>query len=75
MRVPTPGSGSLPSHAVADEEASGGRTVRQYLKDVGLFFAAPFITLAYLALFPFIALKLLVRSRRDRRMDRSLRAH
>lgn len=36
------------------------RSVLTRLKDVALFFAAPFIALAYLALFPFIGIKLLL---------------
>lgn len=54
---------TVSAHA-ANAELGGGRTVQRYLKDVGLFFAAPFITLAYIVLFPFIGLGLLLRSRR-----------
>ena len=51
-----------------DGTATRSRTVQEFLKDVGLFFAAPFITLGYLLLFPFIAAMLLLRSgRRVRR--------
>lgn len=60
-----PFAATISAHA-ANAELGGGRTVQQYLKDVGLFFAAPFITLAYLVLFPFIGLGMLVRSRRQR---------
>lgn len=74
MPAPLSGSGGPPPHAATVEAANGGRTVQRYLKDVGLFFAAPFITLAYLAMFPFIGLSLLVRGRRHRRTDRSVAA-
>ncbi|HEY1932647.1 MAG TPA: hypothetical protein VGG99_11585 [Acetobacteraceae bacterium] len=44
---------------------SGGqperRTPGQVVKDIILFFAAPFITFAYLSLFPFIGLAMLTR--------------
>ena len=43
------------------------RTAAQVLKDIGLFFASPFITMAYLALFPFIALS---KSRQASRLRR-----
>jgi hypothetical protein len=56
----------IPASQVAQSDQTGqGRTVQQFLKDVGLFFAAPFITLAWLALFPFIGLMLLVRNGRQ----------
>ncbi|HUZ62146.1 MAG TPA: hypothetical protein VMU82_00375 [Acetobacteraceae bacterium] len=51
---------------------AAGRTVQQFLKDVGLFFAAPFVTLAYLVLFPFIAVVLLARTGRQARRRRTL---
>lgn len=38
---------------------AGKRDALTVLKDIGLFFAAPFIALAYLALFPFIGMLLL----------------
>jgi hypothetical protein len=47
-------------------EAERPRTGGQIVKDVVLFFAAPFITLAYLSLFPFIGLALLLRAWRHR---------
>ena len=40
-----------------------GRSVGVFLKDIALFFAAPFVTIAYLALFPFIGATMLVRTR------------
>jgi hypothetical protein len=52
--------------AAAAGEAERPRTVSQILKDIVLFFAAPFITLAYLSLFPFIGLVLLLRAWRHR---------
>jgi hypothetical protein len=37
------------------------RTAGQVVKDIALFFAAPFITIAYLVLFPFIGVAMLTR--------------
>lgn len=45
------------------------RTAGQVAKDVVLFFAAPFISIAYVALFPFIGLMLLVRTGRQPRQQ------
>jgi hypothetical protein len=42
------------------------RSLVEFLKDVGLFLAAPFISLVYMAMFPFIGLVMLVRARRER---------
>jgi hypothetical protein len=39
------------------------RTPAEVLKDIGLFFAAPFITIAYLPLFPFVGLSMLLKAR------------
>ena len=64
MPAPAPVPSDQPAHAAVAEAENGGRTVQQYLKDVGLFFAAPFITLGYVVLFPFIGFGLLLRSRR-----------
>jgi hypothetical protein len=50
-----------------DGAAGSRRTAAQVLKDIGLFFAAPWVTLAYLALFPFIAMKLLAQAWRQRK--------
>ena len=50
--------------AAAGEEVSRGGA--EVLKDIALFFAAPFVTLAYIALFPFIGLMLWRRSWRQR---------
>ncbi|MDE2133585.1 MAG: response regulator [Alphaproteobacteria bacterium] len=43
----------------ADGEQTAGRKVAVVFKDVGMFLAAPFIGLAYIALFPFIGLAML----------------
>jgi hypothetical protein len=47
--------------------AGSHRTAAQVLKDIGLFFAAPWVTLAYLALFPFIGMKLMAQAWRQRK--------
>jgi hypothetical protein len=38
------------------------RSLAEVLKDIALFFAAPLITIAYLALFPFIGLRMLIQT-------------
>ena len=43
----------------AEGEASEGRSVGQFAKNLVLFFAAPFVALAYIALFPIIGLGML----------------
>jgi CheY-like chemotaxis protein len=43
----------------AGGEQTTGRSVAMFLKDVGMFLAAPFIGLAFVALFPFIGLAML----------------
>lgn len=43
------------------------RSFGEVLKDAGLFLAAPFISLLYIAMFPFIGLAMLVKARRDAR--------
>lgn len=43
------------------------RSVAQVAKDIGLFFAAPFVTLAYVLLFPFIGMALFVQAWRHRK--------
>jgi len=43
------------------------RSVLMILKDDALFFAAPFIALAYLPLFPFIAVKQLLQYLSERK--------
>jgi len=49
------------SAAAAAETASPPSSAGRFLKDVGLFFAAPFIGLAYAVAFPFVGLWLLGR--------------
>jgi hypothetical protein len=51
----------------AHGESRSHRTVSQILKDIALFFAAPFVTLAYLPLFPFIGLAVLRQAWRHRK--------
>ncbi len=46
----------------AAEEADEGRSVGVFLKNIALFFASPFIALAYVALFPIIGLVMLART-------------
>jgi hypothetical protein len=43
------------------------RSVAEFAKDVVLFLAAPFISLVYMAMFPFIGLVMLVRARQQKR--------
>jgi len=69
MTSPTPVEATA-SPAELDGTAMRSRTVQEFLKDVGLFFAAPFITLAYLVLFPFIGAMLLLHSGRPARRRR-----
>jgi hypothetical protein len=52
---------------VVHGEAGSHRSFAQVLKDIGLFFAAPFVTMAYVALFPFIGLATLRRALRQRK--------
>ena len=47
--------------------AAGRRSAVQIARDIALFFAAPFVTLAYLLLFPFIAAALLAQAWRHRK--------
>ncbi len=47
---------------VAAEEAVEARSIGMFLKNIALFFAAPFIALAYIALFPIIGLVMLART-------------
>lgn len=47
------------------------RSLGEFLKDVVLFLAAPFISLVYMAMFPFIGLVMLVKSRQEERSKRS----
>jgi hypothetical protein len=58
-----------PTTTAVPETAETGspRSVAQVVRDIVLFFAGPFITIAYLALFPFIAVSMLRKARRDRK--------
>jgi hypothetical protein len=58
---------STVSHSATDGDQGQPRTTLQVLKDIGLFFAAPFITMAYMPLFPFIGLSLLRKEWRRRK--------
>ena len=58
--APAPGSTALSAPAGTSNERAA-RTFVQVAKDIFLFFAAPFITLAYIALMPSIALAMLAR--------------
>lgn len=55
----------VPSGPPQSAQPGQHRTIAQIVKDIALFFAAPFITLAYLALFPFIGLMTLRQTWRD----------
>ncbi|HTB45923.1 MAG TPA: hypothetical protein VK741_20045 [Acetobacteraceae bacterium] len=58
-----------PAPPAVPEAADTGsrRSAAQVVRDIVLFFAGPFITIAYLALFPFIAVSMLRKARRDRK--------
>jgi hypothetical protein len=47
-----------------DDKMPARRNASTVLKDIGLFLASPVIALAYLALFPFIGLVMLVKMAR-----------
>jgi hypothetical protein len=47
-----------------EDKMSAKRSASTVLKDIGLFLASPVIALAYLALFPFIGLVMLVKMAR-----------
>jgi CheY-like chemotaxis protein len=47
--------------AEADAAAGEARSVGQFVKSIALFFAAPFIALAYIALFPLLGMVMLAR--------------
>jgi hypothetical protein len=55
------------THPAAVTEPRSPRTPGQVVKDIGLFLAGPFVTLAYLACCPFVAMKLLEQERRRRK--------
>jgi hypothetical protein len=50
--------------------AVGPRSVGGVLRDIALFFAAPFMTIASVAMFPFIGLAMLARTSREARRHR-----
>ena len=54
-------------HQTALEATDPRRTMAQVAKDIGLFAAAPFVTLAYVLLFPFIGMVLLAQAWRHRK--------
>jgi hypothetical protein len=47
------------------------RSPAQIIKDIALFFAAPFITIAYLALFPLIGMRMLIQTNSQARHRRN----
>ena len=53
------------------DSASEPRSPAQVFKDIALFLGAPFITIAYLALFPFIGLRMLIRTGSQARRHRN----
>lgn len=66
MNVPDPND-TVVLHSADQPRARGSRSAGVLLKDIALFFAAPFVTIAYIALFPFIGLTMLVRANREAR--------
>ena len=67
VRIVSP---ALPAGALAQTTTDAGdlrRSTAQVAKDIGLFFAAPFVTLAYVALFPFIGMAMLAQAWRRRK--------
>ncbi len=60
------GAAATPAHSLPDNQPAEPRTAGQVVKDIVLFFAGPFITMADLALFPFIALRMLRQARPPR---------
>jgi CheY-like chemotaxis protein len=53
---------AAPGHAAEADAAAGEvRSVGQFAKNIALFFAAPFIALAYIALFPLLGMVMLAR--------------
>jgi hypothetical protein len=47
------------------------RSIGEFVKDVVLFLAAPFISLVYCAMFPFIGLVMLMKARQEERSKRA----
>ena len=60
--VPAGGVAAAAEAGAAADEAGEARSVGTLLKNITLFFAAPFITLAYITLFPIIGSVLLART-------------
>jgi len=66
--APGPGSASSAASQPAPGGAAGSRrTAGQVVRDIVLFFVAPYVTMAYLAMFPFVAMKMLAQARRQRK--------
>jgi hypothetical protein len=61
------GKSLVATRSSACGESRSRRTVTEVLKDIALLFAAPFVTLAYLPLFPFIGLAILGQAWRHRK--------
>jgi len=55
-------TGLAAAQPAAVDEADEGVGVGQFLKNLGMFFAAPFVALAYILLFPLIGLVMLART-------------
>ncbi len=73
MSAPGPnatGAGTPNASCQTETEVDNGAHLRrspgQVVKDIVLFFAAPFITLAYLPLFPFLGMAMMSRAWRHR---------
>jgi hypothetical protein len=58
---------SLPAHGGDALSMYAKRSFPTVLKDIALFLAAPFIALAYLTLFPFFGIGLLLKARKTKR--------
>ena len=73
VRIVPAGSPAGPkAHADAGDQAAIGaagrhRTMARIAKDIGLFVAAPFVTLGYVSLFPFIGMAMLAQAWRHRK--------
>ncbi len=66
--ISNPDSRPAPRQALDEPEP---RSLAQVVKDIALFFASPFITIAYLVLFPFIGLRVLIRTGHQNRQHRN----
>lgn len=65
--VPAGSPARMKADAVVRDQTGGNatiphRTTAQIAKDIGLFIAAPFVTLVYVSLFPFIGVAMVVRA-------------